>query len=105
MSHYVYVCFDADRKPLYVGCTTNVKRRMKEHRAYMPWPQQVALMCVTEFETRDEALEAERERISSLRPTNNSRHNPASKSLRQAVLDHEYIQSLVAAYSDKRRAS
>lgn len=92
MSHFVYVCLDADRQPLYVGCTTDVKRRMKEHRGYRaPWVAEVAHQFVTEFPTRAEALAAETERIQSLRPLWNRRHNPRAIRLSTALARHEWI--------------
>lgn len=99
MSTYVYVCLDADRKPLYVGCTTNVKRRMKEHRIYMPWPAEVAHLLTTEFDTRAKALAAERERIESLRPRWNKRWNPAHISLVSAIARQEWVDEFNAQFT------
>ncbi|HKY59233.1 MAG TPA: GIY-YIG nuclease family protein [Aeromicrobium sp.] len=31
--HYVYRCFDADGFLIYIGCTANLKQRMKNHRS------------------------------------------------------------------------
>lgn len=31
--HYIYRCFDADGFLIYIGCTANVKQRMKNHRS------------------------------------------------------------------------
>lgn len=87
--HFVYVAFDADRVPLYAGCTTDVRRRLKEHRP-MGWPSRVAHLFVTEFPTRDEALAAETERIQSLRPLYNIRDNPRVKRLVHELETHRW---------------
>lgn len=102
---YVYVCLDADRQPLYVGCTNNVTRRLREHKSYgTGWVEQVDHVMVTEFSTRKEALAAESERIQSLRPLNNLRDNPRFKSLARAVAEHEWFEEWRRANFERRSA-
>jgi hypothetical protein len=35
--HFVYRCFDSDGRLLYIGRTTDVKRRMSHHKAVSDW--------------------------------------------------------------------
>jgi predicted GIY-YIG superfamily endonuclease len=85
---HVYICFDANRRPLYVGQTNNVKRRMKEHTMYAGWGRTVALMTVLTYETRQDAETVERRYINKLRPDHNSRHNPRCQSVAEAIENH-----------------
>jgi predicted GIY-YIG superfamily endonuclease len=82
---YVYICWDADRRPLYVGQTNNVKRRMKEHSGYSGWTRAVAFMSVIPAKTRAEAVAIEARQIGKLRPVNNVRHNPAGVTVEEAI--------------------
>lgn len=49
--HFVYSAFTADRRCLYVGCTGNVERRMKEHRLYSGWPALMGHLLVAALRT------------------------------------------------------
>lgn len=83
--HYVYSAWDANGQALYVGCTNNVRRRMKEHaNVSMSWVPRAVVMTVIPFATQAEALDAEARQIDKLRPLYNTRHNPRFMSVREA---------------------
>lgn len=103
MTHFVYAAFDADMQPLYVGCTKDVTRRLKEHARGSTWPSRTAHLFVTEFASEAEALGVERERIQSLRPLHNIRDNPRRMSFRKAVLDHMAFAEWLARRENWRR--
>lgn len=75
---HVYIFWN-DTTPLYVGCTVDLKRRMKEHRIYSCFA--ATHVSVIPFEDHREALEAEAHYIDKLRPRNNVRGNPARRYL------------------------
>lgn len=86
--HYVYTMW-ADRKPLYVGCTSNLRQRMAQHRA-----SGVEAMCdwvaIVEFSTLADARSAEVERIQKIRPRLNVQHLCQHRDAREA----NYLQAL-----------
>lgn len=79
--HYVYRCFDAEGRLLYVGCTVNPKDRIAQHRDTAWWGDRIASARMTVFPHRDYALAKEREAIFAERPVCNvkgrwHRHDP-----------------------------
>jgi predicted GIY-YIG superfamily endonuclease len=75
MPHFVYRQFDADGKLLYVGTTSNVKKRMIEHGA-SPWMSRVHRFTVEEFPDREKALYAEKLAVMNERPECNTVWRP-----------------------------
>lgn len=67
--------YDDARDLLYVGVTTDLNRRLREHRRTKPWYWQVARVTAAEFATIDEARVAEERAIASERPSRNVHHN------------------------------
>src|SRR3954471_12050237 len=91
MSFVVYTVLDADRKCLYVGQTSDVTRRMKEHRAISWWARQPGVTVLTiEFATRAEALEAEFWRIQKFRPLHNILHNPRHVTVEEEIWNRDF---------------
>lgn len=79
MSHHVYI-FWMHTIPLYVGVTSNLPRRMKEHTSYNGHIVKASThMSVTAFPTREEAESGERHYIWKLRPANNILGNPSRR--------------------------
>lgn len=72
--HYLYRAYDANDVCLYIGVTTNVRRRIREHHA-RDWFPQVARWDVSEPMFRLHAAAAERSAIHCERPRYNIRHN------------------------------
>lgn len=72
---YVYHLFTDDKELLYIGVSSNPKERMKEHKREKDWFREVS--CYTErlFESRDLALEIERDEIKMFSPKYNIVHN------------------------------
>ena len=73
-AHYLYRCFDADGDLIYIGCTSNVKRRLSAHRASRALASRwlSAFMARHEIEgpfpDRAAGLAAERRAIQSEQP-------------------------------------
>ncbi len=84
--HFVYRAFDADGRALYVGCTSNLKARMAQHRSRAEWPRLVADLVVTEYPGRRWAFAAERAEIQRLDPVYNVVHrHPLSVGVQRAI--------------------
>lgn len=65
----VYVLADADDKPLYVGASNDIARRIKQHRDRKPhWWRSVADVWTYPTDTRSEAHDNEQRLIQELRP-------------------------------------
>jgi hypothetical protein len=73
--HFVYTIWRG-QTPVYVGCTNDAERRLREHFRNYGWSAPEFWTETSEHPTRSAALEAERLRIGELRPVNNIRHNP-----------------------------
>lgn len=51
--HVLYRCYDADDRLLYIGCTSDIKARMRQH-AYSPKATSVALReLMVRYETSE----------------------------------------------------
>lgn len=77
MSCYLYRLAAADGELLYIGISDRWTRRMGQHEASKSWFGDVASVSVQRFETREDALTAERNAIRSERPRHNVTHAPA----------------------------
>ena len=69
-THFVYRCFDANDKALYVGCTVDVRQRMYRH-ASKDWYSRVARTEVTEHPDQASGLKVEAAEILRLWPEAN----------------------------------
>lgn len=76
--HYVYRLFDERGALLYIGCTSNVERRIPQH-----WTdgtgghQSIHHYTSTEYPNRASARAAEADAIRAERPPFNRQHNGA----------------------------
>lgn len=70
---FVYRCYDASEALLYVGCTFDVERRLSEHALHSGWFPLVARKTSVRYETRREALDAEKQAIFTENPVHNER--------------------------------
>lgn len=94
--HYVYRCFDADGRLLYVGCTSNVARRMASHQGASSQPASVWLRaCMTRhkvsgpFANWATAREVERAAITVEQPLFNMQdRGPARWMLLDAIAEY-----------------
>lgn len=73
-SHYVYRCYDKDGDLIYIGCTSNVGRRIAQHRKGRAVASRWLSVSMTRHETegpypsRADALGAERKAIHAEQP-------------------------------------
>lgn len=74
-AHALYRFYDRTDVLLYVGITVDLPTRMKNHRKGKPWWTAVAHVKVEQYETREQALAAEREAIKNEHPLYNDQHN------------------------------
>jgi hypothetical protein len=71
----LYRFYDADDRLLYIGISEKGPERWKAHRKDKPWWTDVARSTTEHYETRAEALEAERAAIIAEKPLHNVVHN------------------------------
>lgn len=85
MTYSVYLMRDATGTPLYAGVTTDLLRRLREHRS-QPWFPDVATTTVEQVaETKAEGLRLEREAIAQYRPTHNVAGTPLMSGRHEAA--------------------
>jgi predicted GIY-YIG superfamily endonuclease len=93
--HALYRFFDATDVLLYVGITADLPARMKKHRSEKPWWVHVHHITVEQFDTRQEALDAEALAIRWEGPLHNDQHNRQvwvdSRELRPESIDGEWL--------------
>jgi predicted GIY-YIG superfamily endonuclease len=70
----LYRLFDDDMRLLYVGIAGNPGRRFEQHAIDKPWWGEVAFVRTRHFETRSDALDAERQAIQEENPRHNVVH-------------------------------
>ena len=76
----VYIHFDAENRPLYVGYASYIGERMINHERSSPWFSQVKRIKVIEFDSGDEAFEAEQILIRVVCPPYNIQGKPQGAS-------------------------
>lgn len=69
----VYRLYDKEGRLLYVGCSTNVLRRIYEY-SVATWYRQIDTVKIEHFATLKLALDAEKAAIFNERPIHNSNH-------------------------------
>lgn len=74
--HALYRFFDRSDVLLYVGITADLPARIKNHSKGKPWWTQIHNITVEHFDTRQDALDAERKSIREEKPLHNAQHNP-----------------------------
>lgn len=70
--HYVYRCFDADGRLVYVGCTKDPATRLAHHRSNAFWAGEVARVKMTVHPTKATGRAAERRAIRTESPRFNN---------------------------------
>lgn len=73
----VYRMFAADGHLLYIGASTNLLVRVKDHERLKPWFKTVAAVTLVWFPTGDEARAAEKLAIATEQPEWNIYDHPA----------------------------
>lgn len=84
----LYRHYDKDGVLLYVGISMRVMERLSQHtqdtnRSY--WFDQIAIQTIEWFETRAEAIEAERWAIINEKPLYNKQHQPENGNKRSTL--------------------
>lgn len=97
MRHYVYRHFDAEGRPLYVGCSKDVEARFKQHMFDSTyWATKVAKTKITVHPGRNAGWEIEQQEITHLEPLHNSEIYlmDCSQWGQQKFLEHGYALAL-----------
>jgi excinuclease UvrABC nuclease subunit len=95
MKTQLYRHFDAEKKLLYVGISLSTFARLSQHKDHSPWFEQVMTVEIKHFETREEAMAAERNAIK----TENPKFNIAMKKTLVEIKKEER-----EFFAEKRRA-
>jgi excinuclease UvrABC nuclease subunit len=78
--HYVYRCYDAEGHLVYVGCTSQLFKRLDYHRRYSVWASQITNVTAKVYPNQRLALAKERMAIVEENPL----YNVAGKSAPKA---------------------
>lgn len=70
----VYRCYDNCGRLLYIGVSSNITERLKQHRRSSPWWSEVDRTVMKVFARRLDAMRAERLAIKAERPAKNVRY-------------------------------
>ena len=76
-SQYLYRHFDKDGALLYVGISLSPVYRLSQHREASAWFKEIRNVTIVQFDTRKEALSAEKSAIISEKPIHNKTHRKA----------------------------
>lgn len=76
--HIVYVLRDATDEVLYVGCTYDLTRRIREHSRGKDWFASVVSTETEIFPNMDEAIQHEKHLIRQLKPRHNNMRYPTT---------------------------
>lgn len=71
----LYRHFDAAHSLLYIGISLSAVQRLKQHMGDKEWAGDIAAVTVEHFDTREDALDAERKAIQNEKPRWNIAHN------------------------------
>lgn len=99
-NHYVYRYLDAEGNTLYVGCTTDLARRERQHKAEKAWFPLVASVMADVFVSRDDALAFEKEKIEQIQPPHNQIYTERARKprhMRREGVSYVLPKSLVTA--------
>jgi len=75
MAHFLYRHYDKNNNLLYVGITSDLNRRTKEHRSYSRWIKLSVSVTSTLFNDRDDCYSAEERAIKDENPIFNIAFN------------------------------
>lgn len=98
--HYVYRCFDADGRLLYVGCSKDPEQRLKQHSyVYTWWTDRIARVALEGFPDQAAGLAAEKQAIQTEHPFYN-RQFRTTDSQRANWQPEHYVNWLTAHLED-----
>ena len=91
MTQTLYRHFDANNNLLYIGVSSRISQRIKEHSIHSSWWQNVSKITLEHFEIRKEVLEAERNAIIAEQPKHNIIHkNGKIKDVKKTIEYSDY---------------
>jgi hypothetical protein len=100
LAHYVYRCFDAAGRLLYVGCSINPDDRLKEHRYFRTWwTDRIARIDLEGFPDQAAGLAAEKNAIQIEHPIHN-RQFRSTNAQRSSWQPEHYVAWLTAVLED-----
>lgn len=70
----LYRHFNGEGQLLYVGISLSAIQRLGQHKEHSDWFESITRVTIEQFDTREEALEAERSAIFRERPLHNIQH-------------------------------
>lgn len=88
MSQTLYRHYDAEDNLLYIGVSSRISTRIKEHSKHSSWWNDIVKITLEHFQTREEVLKAERKAIINEFPKYNIKH--ANKSISDVVNEVDY---------------
>jgi predicted GIY-YIG superfamily endonuclease len=105
---HLYRHFNSAGELLYVGVSLSALNRLGQHKDHSAWYKTISSVTLEEFESRDAALQAEREAIANEKPRHNlvhkrrhqqnkSRADDSRSTLTGRVVDFKPIYSLLDA--------
>ena len=74
METNLYRHYDANNNLLYVGISLNAVYRLSQHKNGSAWYSEISKVEIEKFETREDAIKAERKAIKEESPKHNIRH-------------------------------
>lgn len=78
MSYRLYRHYSAENELLYIGVSSRIPQRNREHEKLSPWWYEIARIEIEPFPDRKSLLEAERLAIQAEQPRFNIQHNKVS---------------------------
>ena len=88
---YLYRHYDETGALLYVGISNHVGRRTDDHAKHSGWFERIAKIDVKRFDSRSEALSAERTAIVAEAPLYNVQHKPKLPAITPIYVTKENI--------------
>lgn len=94
----LYRHFNGEGQLLYVGISLSAIQRLAQHKEHSDWFESIANVTIEQFDTREEALKAERAAIFHERPLHNIQHkHGADEKMRKA---NERLNAIAQAKED-----
>lgn len=96
----LYRHFDSNNNLLYIGISLSALNRLGQHKDNSHWFNSISNVTIEKFNTREEALIAEKDSILLEKPLYNKVYNTIKTYLiSYYTLDNDYMEDEVMAYS------
>lgn len=83
--HYVYRMYNRQNKLIYVGCTTDLKRRIRQHKRESLWIRKAHRYTFEEYSSKEEGRAAEARIIMDERPWYNTQWKQEVKNIKSVT--------------------